>query len=105
MSSLTEHSTAIAEILKARGETVAVAETSAGGLVSAQLLAVPGASAYFLGSIVSYSDAFKEHFLKVPHSLLQKKGSVSQEAVIAMAKNLLEDSDADYAIAVSGRAL
>ena len=60
MTSLTEHTMAIAEILKARGETVAVAETSAGGLVSAQLLAVPGASAYFVGGGVLYTGDARE---------------------------------------------
>lgn len=45
----------VAALLKARRETVAVAESSAGGLVSAALLAVPGASAYFLGGAVVYS--------------------------------------------------
>jgi PncC family amidohydrolase len=45
----------VAELLKARGQTVAVAESSAGGLISASLLAVPGASAYFLGGAVVYT--------------------------------------------------
>jgi PncC family amidohydrolase len=42
-------------LLKSRGETIAIAETSAGGLISASLLAVPGASAYFIGGAVTYS--------------------------------------------------
>ena len=46
---------AIATRLKARGETIAVAESAAGGLISAALLAVPGASAYFLGGAVVYT--------------------------------------------------
>ncbi|HXV00768.1 MAG TPA: CinA family protein, partial [Caulobacteraceae bacterium] len=46
---------AIAERLKGRGQTVAVAESSSGGLISAALLAVPGASAYFLGGGVIYT--------------------------------------------------
>ena len=45
----------VAELLKARGQTVAVAESSAGDLISASLLAVPGASAYFLGGAVVYT--------------------------------------------------
>ena len=45
----------VADLLRARGETVAVAESSAGGLISASLLAVPGASAYFLGGAVIYT--------------------------------------------------
>lgn len=43
------------ELLKARGEKIAVGETSAGGLISASLLAVPGASAYFAGGAITYS--------------------------------------------------
>ena len=60
MTDLLEHTNAIAELLKARGETVAVAETSSGGLVSAQLLAVPGASAYFVGGGVLYTGEARE---------------------------------------------
>jgi nicotinamide-nucleotide amidase len=52
---LAQLGTRVGEALKARGETVAVAESSAGGLVSAALLAVPGASAYFRGGAVVYS--------------------------------------------------
>jgi nicotinamide-nucleotide amidase len=53
--SLAPFAEAIAERLKARGETVGVAESSSGGLISAALLAVPGASAYFLGGAVVYT--------------------------------------------------
>ena len=45
----------LAERLKAKGQTIAVAESSSGGLISAALLAVPGASAYFLGGAVVYT--------------------------------------------------
>jgi len=50
----------VADMLRARGETVAVAESSAGGLVSAALLAIPGASAYFLGGAVIYTKAARK---------------------------------------------
>ena len=46
---------AVAELLKARNQTIAVAEASCGGLISAALLAVPGASAYYIGSVVVYT--------------------------------------------------
>ena len=52
MSDLNALAGEIAALLKARGETIAVAESSAGGLISAALLSVPGASAYFLGGAV-----------------------------------------------------
>lgn len=50
----------VAALLKARGETVAIAESSTGGLVSAALLAMPGASAYFLGGAVVYTQAARQ---------------------------------------------
>src|SRR5205823_4146011 len=53
----------IATALTARGETVAVAETAAGGLISATLLAMPGASAWFAGGAVAYSTAAKTAWL------------------------------------------
>src|SRR5215813_7656122 len=56
---------AIGERLKARRETIAVAESSAGGLISAALLAVPGASAYFLGGGVIYTQAARRAILRV----------------------------------------
>ena len=52
---LTEQVKRIGEMLKSRGETIAVAESSTGGLISASLLAVPGASAYFQGGSVVYT--------------------------------------------------
>jgi nicotinamide-nucleotide amidase len=55
MKSLTDMSLAVAQLLKQRGETVAVAETSTGGLISSALLAVPGASAYYKGGSVIYT--------------------------------------------------
>jgi PncC family amidohydrolase len=58
-------------LLKARGETIAVAESSAGGLVSAALLAVPGASAYFLGGTVVYTRAAREVLLAIPVAKLE----------------------------------
>ena len=55
--------------LKARGETIAIAESSTGGLISAALLAVPGASAYFLGGSVIYTRFARAAFLEIPDPL------------------------------------
>src|SRR5260370_38824988 len=57
--------------LKARGETIAVAESSTGGLISAALLAVPGASAYFLGGAAVYTRQSRELLLGIPASALE----------------------------------
>ena len=61
----------VARRLIARSETVAVAESSAGGLISAALLAVPGASAYFLGGAVVYTRAARTTLLAIPESALE----------------------------------
>jgi nicotinamide-nucleotide amidase len=65
MSSLLPLSEAIGELLKARKETVAVAESSTGGLIAAALLAVPGASAYFVGGAVLYTHKVREALLGI----------------------------------------
>ena len=65
MSSLLPLSEAIGELLKARKETVAVAESSTGGLIAAALLAVPGASAYFVGGAVLYTHKAREALLGI----------------------------------------
>jgi PncC family amidohydrolase len=65
MSSLLPLSEAIGELLKARKETVAVAESSTGGLIAAALLAVPGASAYFAGGAVLYTHKAREALLSI----------------------------------------
>ena len=65
MSSLTSMAEAVGALLKERGETVAIAESSTGGLVSAALLAVPGASAYFVGGGVIYTQTARGALLDI----------------------------------------
>ena len=66
MNELSALAAKLGELLKERKETVAVAESSAGGLISAALLAVPGASAYFMGGAVVYTQAARRALLRVP---------------------------------------
>ena len=66
MNELTAMASALGMLLNERKETIAVAESSAGGLISAALLAVPGASAYFLGGGVIYTQAARRALLRVP---------------------------------------
>jgi len=63
MNELTTMAASLGTLLKERKETIAVAESSAGGLISAALLAVPGASAYFLGGGVIYTQAARRALL------------------------------------------
>jgi nicotinamide-nucleotide amidase len=65
LAKLSDLANRIAIVLKERGETVAVVETSGGGLVSAALLAVPGASAYYMGGAVTYTGTARDAFLEI----------------------------------------
>lgn len=82
--------------------TLSLAESCTGGAMAATLTQIPGASSYFLGSIVAYSNALKSDLLKVPPQLIQEKGAVSREVVQAMLEGVLELTGSDCAAAVSG---
>jgi nicotinamide-nucleotide amidase len=65
MSTLASMAETVGALLRARGETIAVSESSTGGLIAAALLAVPGASAYFIGGGVLYTHQAREALLQV----------------------------------------
>ena len=92
----------VGKLLVQRHETVATAESCTGGYIAHLLTAMPGASAYYTGSVVSYSNAIKQRVLNVADNTLTTVGAVSEETVIQMAKGLLAVMQTDYAIAVSG---
>ncbi|MCC6382816.1 MAG: CinA family protein [Dehalococcoidia bacterium] len=92
---------AVAAALLARGERVAVVETTAGGLLSARLLSVPGASVWFDRGVVAYSMAAKSD-LGTDMEVLRAHGAVSLEAVVAMAVALRARSGAAWVVAESG---
>jgi nicotinamide-nucleotide amidase len=83
-------------------QTLALAESCTGGFMAAQLTAISGASDYFLGSLVTYSNQLKEALLDVSPETLKKYGAVSREIVHEMWAGLLRKTGADYGIAVSG---
>jgi len=76
----------IATMLKDRRENVAVAESSTGGLVSAALLSVPGASAYFIGGAVVYTLKARRAMLDVPDSAFAGIKSVTEEGAMILAR-------------------
>lgn len=82
---------------------LAFAESCTGGSLAASLVAIPGASKYFLGSIVAYSNDWKERFLQVSHSTIVQEGAVSKSCVCEMIRGLFAETDADLAVAVSGQ--
>ncbi len=93
---------ALHNFLIEKKKTLALAESCTGGKIAAHLTALAGASQYFLGSIVSYSNALKHSLLSVPEKSLKEKGAVSSEVVEEMLKGLFKATHADYGIAVSG---
>lgn len=93
---------ALQEWMVKNQKSLVVAESCTGGEIGARLTKHPGSSAYFLGSIVAYSNHLKETVLGVSKKTLQTYGAVSQEVVIEMARGAQNLSGADYAIATSG---
>jgi len=92
----------IAERLKARGETVAVAESSAGGLIAAALLAVPGASAYFLGGAVVYTRQARRALLAIPDEAMAGIRSASEPYAALLARTVRERHGATWGLAETG---
>ena len=87
---------------RAKGLTLAAAESCTGGLVAARLTSVPGSSDVFAGAIVSYADAVKENELGVPAELITAHGAVSPEVARAMAQGARERLGVDVAVGVTG---
>ena len=92
----------IAERLKARGETVAVAESSAGGLIAAALLAVPGASAYFLGGAVVYTRQARRALLAIPDDAMAGIRSASEPYAALLARTVRERHGTTWGLAETG---
>lgn len=92
----------VGQLMLARGWRIAVAESTAGGLISAALLAVPGASRYFERGIVAYTKAAKLETLGIPPELYTERGSVHSAAVRAMAEGARRISGAQVGVAESG---
>jgi nicotinamide-nucleotide amidase len=92
----------VLDLCRSRRLTLATAESCTGGLVSARLTAVPGASAAFLGGVVAYANDVKRVALGVTAKLLEEHGAVSAEAAKAMAHGVRERLGADVGVAVTG---
>ena len=85
-----------------QGRRIAVGESCTGGLLSARLTDRPGASAYFAGGVVAYSNDAKVELLGVPAELIDRHGAVSDEVAEALADGALERFGADTAIGLTG---
>jgi nicotinamide-nucleotide amidase len=92
----------VGKLLIAKKQTLCTAESCTGGYIAHLLTAIPGSSAFYDGSVVSYSYKTKEDLLNVNNQILLKHGAVSEEVVIEMAKGALQNIKSTYTIAVSG---
>mgnify|MGYP000688631278 CR=1 FL=1 len=93
---------AILKLFCSKGLTLCLAESCTGGAIAAFLTSIPGASLYFEGSFVTYSNELKKKILNVQEETLSTHGAVSKEVAEEMCKGVLEKTNADYAIAVTG---
>jgi len=92
----------VGKLLKERNQTLATAESCTGGYIAHVITKHPGASAYYMGSVVSYDNRIKETVLGVSAATLNTVGAVSEDTVRQMAVSARNIMKTDYAIAVSG---
>lgn len=93
---------ALGKILLAQGKTIGTAESCTGGYIAHQITSVPGSSAWFPGSVVTYSYEMKQQLLGVQAATLAEQGAVSEACVREMAQGALKTLGVDVAVAVSG---
>ena len=94
----------VAILLKQRRETISIAESSTGGLVSAALLAVPGASAYFLGGAVVYTRKAREVLMNLPREAVAGIRSGSESYALLLARTASQRLSANWGLAETGAA-
>ena len=104
LDDLLPHAERAASLLKARKETVAVAESSAGGLISAALLAMPGASAYYVGGAVSYTRPVLIHLSGMRAEELAKINGATEEFTLLAARSVRDRYRTNWGVGESGAA-
>jgi nicotinamide-nucleotide amidase len=92
----------VGDLLKARGFTIAAAESCTGGLLMSRLTDVAGSSAYVRAGVVAYDNADKLALLGVPAELLERYGAVSEPVAVAMAEGIRARTGADVAVGITG---
>ena len=93
---------AVGELLRARGQTLATAESCTGGLLGSRITDVPGSSAYYAGGGVCYTAAAKIAIAGVDETLIREHGEVSEPAAIALARGIRERFGATWGVGVTG---
>lgn len=92
----------ISQLIWETGKTLGTAESCTGGRIAEAIISIPGASNYFKGSIVSYTDEIKEKILGVDPDVLKEKTAVCEEVAIEMVKGAVKALNVDFAISATG---
>ena len=92
----------VSQMLWEMEKTVSTAESCTGGRIAEAIIAVPGASKYFKGGIISYVNEIKESLLGVSAEVLEEKTAVCEEVAIQMVKGACKALNTDYAISATG---
>ena len=92
----------VGDLLKSKGLTLATAESCSGGFMAHLITSIPGSSAYYMGSSVTYSNESKTQLLNIPSSLIEQHGAVSEAVVLAMVASVKKLFKVDCAIATTG---
>jgi nicotinamide-nucleotide amidase len=92
----------VGDMLRARHNTLSVAESCTGGLLGERITSVPGSSTYFLGGLITYSNRMKVDWLGVPEETIAEFGAVSKETAEAMALGARRRMGSTYALAITG---
>jgi PncC family amidohydrolase len=92
----------LGKALRARSWHLATAESSTGGLIGHAITMTAGASDYYAGGVIGYSNLAKEAVLGVPRDLIEANGAVSEEVAAALAKGAALRFDADLGVSVTG---
>ena len=102
MPTLTEMSSSLGELLKRTGQTLAVSESAGGGLISATLVAVPVASAYYVGGVVVYTRIAQRGLLQVPDQAMEGIRASSEPYAILNARTVMESLGTTWALSETG---
>ena len=102
MLSIPECAAKVLQILKERGQSLCIAESATGGLLSSAVTDVSGSSQVFVGALVSYSNAVKIEQLGLPRPWLEKEGAVNEETAKFMAKGVKTLLKGDWSLSITG---
>ena len=102
MTELSALAANVSELLKERGDTIAVSESSCGGLLSAALVAIPGASAYYVGGAVVYTRTTQAGLLRVPDSAMEGQRASTEYYAALNARTMREILGTTWALSETG---